>query len=312
MANLAENSVVLGVRDWQWKTRRFQTQPPQTYISFAGSGEKLLGDGAVAIGDRYFLLEVKATVENIPSEWSVAKDRKPKHAFRKIRNELATSKRGQNGSENDLMDIAFKSLSGHHVVYWEPTPGTIPQTGKIVVVPYLLAIHSSKGLVPDLKPDLTAKEESRLAQCCEFMNRFRLGVSFSPSQQNDKLPIEFIPVHAFTLDMLLSSSGRIIFSNQEGHGQPYSLWHHVGVDASTLKSYVDFMRSGDDPEINCLVLSTNGFLANTRNLSELYLLLLELEQQESTLQATAKIENADSVYESLVGYNVPRATYRPR
>jgi hypothetical protein len=312
MASLAENSVVLSIRDWQWETRRFQTRPPQTYVSLTGTGEKLLGDGAVAIGDRYFLLEVKATVENITSEWDVAKDRNPKNAFRKIRSELATSAKGQDGLETDLMKIAFKSLAGHYFVYWEPIPGTKPATGKLVAMPYLLAMRAFGGLDHGLRPDLTDNEERRLAQCNDFVKRFRIGVSLSPSQQDEKLPIEYIEVHAFTLDMLLSSSARIIFSDQEGGGEPYSLWHHVGVDASTLKSYVDFMRSSDDPEINCLILSTSGFLAHSRNLSELYSLLTELEQQDSTAKATAKVEHADSVYESLSGYTPPKAAYRPR
>lgn len=312
MASLAENSVVLAVRDWQWETRRLQTRPPQTYISLAGSGEKLLGDGAVAIGDRFFLLEVKATDANIDSEWKVPKDRNPKNAFRKIRDELATSKKGKDDLESELMKIAFKSFASHYFVYWEPIPNATPTTGNIVAMPYLLAMRSFGGLERDLRPKLTANEEIRLAQCKDFIKRFRLGASLSPAHQDEKQQIEYMEVHAFTLDMLLSSSARIIFSDQEGGGQRYSLWHHVGTDASTLKSYVDLMRSDEDPEINCLVISTNGFLAQSRRLSDLHSLLVELEQQESTINAAARIERADSVYESLSGYNAPKASYRPR
>lgn len=75
MARLAESSVVIAFRDWQWINRRAKAAKPDIMISLEGNPETYLGDLEVAFDEKFFLFEVKSTSSTIKEEWNKTVDK---------------------------------------------------------------------------------------------------------------------------------------------------------------------------------------------------------------------------------------------
>ncbi|MGX2054355.1 hypothetical protein ACWJKQ_14570 [Xanthomonas axonopodis pv. cassiae] len=70
MARLAESSVVIAFRDWQWLNRTADATVPPLMIVMEGNPESMLGDLQISAGERFFLFEVKSTEDTICEEWN--------------------------------------------------------------------------------------------------------------------------------------------------------------------------------------------------------------------------------------------------
>ncbi|MBV6864077.1 hypothetical protein KWH50_21190, partial [Xanthomonas campestris pv. blepharidis] len=83
MARLAESSVVVALRDWQWETAIMEGRRPGPFLNLSGNTDKKLGDVKFSENDRLFLIEAKATENEIKEEWDRG-ERPRKHAHRML------------------------------------------------------------------------------------------------------------------------------------------------------------------------------------------------------------------------------------
>lgn len=85
MAKLWENTLMTALRDAQWFNKAPQALFPPFFIKLDGNPESALGDALLdADGGRYFLIEVKATRDQITEEWVKRGRFRPKRAYAKL------------------------------------------------------------------------------------------------------------------------------------------------------------------------------------------------------------------------------------
>jgi hypothetical protein len=146
MARLAESSVVLALRDWQWENRVAGKQSPEMFVSLEGNAEAFLGDAKLKFGEKLYLFEVKSTADTIPEEWTKTKNVEkivegksiqekipnPKKAYQKLVGEMKTIQLPGIDSLQILPELSFynspqitcspyilDSLRCHHFIFWK-------------------------------------------------------------------------------------------------------------------------------------------------------------------------------------------------
>lgn len=312
MASLAENSVVIAIRDWQWANRSLSGLAPQPYLPMAGHAEKKLGDGVVALGDRFFLLEVKSVREKIPSEWKSDEKRKPKNAFTVLRNGLISRDPGHAIKKiAELRSYLFESLAGHMFAYWKPADAESPSSGNVVVEPYLLGISRLHGLQHEVAPLPKPLDEPKLIRSASVLAKFSTGISLTQLDADDQGSIDYLKADPFSLGMLVSASARIIYTDQDGAGAEYEAWSHVGFDVSTLNEYVKSMCIGSNPEVNIVLLSTGGLCAHATTTHDLAKFVGLLANSADAYVAVGPPRKAESAYAAF-GTSPPRKSLRAK
>ncbi|EJP77047.1 TPA: hypothetical protein ACOEOC_000221 [Stenotrophomonas maltophilia] len=290
-ARLWEESVVVGLRDMQWRLQlhdilsredllnsiraRFQGQGgviddvalrgviPPGFVTLDGNAESSTADVALSSMKGFcFLVEVKPTRQGIRDEWKLKEKRKRKSrasvhskaAFRTLKRLVEDFE--ANPSDKERAKMLRRSLRIHQVAYWEGEDRGKLRDGMIKVEPYINACISMRR-VDELTSDRCISSLKHLYY--QFKGDTR-GTQRLPAKE------------------MLSTSTRIQFDIQS-NGYIESIESAYGAEYEEFQQYVDWLckscsEDGEvDQPINCLVMTDDGFLQAVSSLRELATLL---------------------------------------
>lgn len=263
MARLAEMSVAIALRDWQWIHRNAHDQFPDRYLALAGNAEKKLGDALIQHDERIFIFELKSTDRSIADEWRLVTDKNDNTQEKKSAHRWAKKLIGRlTGSPSAKLEsdpILIRSLQAHHFLYWSPriTPG-LSASGHLILEPYLFGtMRRNKELSWHL-----------FSNRCE---RILTLASQLPSQLGDHpSSIRYRAEKVLPLDILDGRFGRLIEKNDLRSG--VSSWRYLGLPFEEFQNYVNDLCGGSDENepINVIVLSDQGsFFAHITSTDQL-------------------------------------------
>ncbi|NJC30094.1 hypothetical protein GGR79_001561 [Xanthomonas arboricola] len=263
MAELWEVSAVIAMRDLQWIFAP-SGYLPSAGINLAGNAESRLGDLAAAIGDRFFLFEIKPQSSKFSSEWK-EKDRgggirRPKHAYASVL-DMAKAWNGDptaTSAENQVIS----SLRCHHFAYWEVgSPGALDE--QLCLQPYLRAVlngslhkHGLSGVVKAL--------------------RGNLNLAYAPNGVLPDGSVAFHRCQAATVGAAHREHLGIV-ANQTAP-DPH-IWYSLGLDLFEFNAYIKTLMEGSPTKseaINTMAISTGGWQRIMRSTDDLAELLHEL------------------------------------
>lgn len=290
-ARLWEESVVIGLRDMQWRLQlheilsredrlnsiraRFHNQGgviddvalrgviPPGFVTLDGNAESSTADVALSSVKGFcFLVEVKPSRQGIRDEWKLKKRRKCKsRASVHSKAAFRTLKRLVEGFEANPADVEKagmlqRSLRVHQVAYWEGEDRGKLRDGMIKVEPYINACISMRR-VDELTSDRCISSLKHLYYQFEGETH---GTQRLPAKE------------------MLSTSTRIQFDIQSD-GSLHSIKTAYGAEYEEFQKYVNWLcescsEDGEvDQPINCLVMTGDGFLQAVSSLRELATLL---------------------------------------
>lgn len=263
MAELWEVSAVIAMRDLQWIFAP-SSYLPSAGINLAGNAESRLGDLAAAIGDRFFLFEIKPQSSKFSSEWK-EKDRgggvkRPKHAYASIL-EMAKAWNGA-PTATSAQDQVISSLRCHHFAYWEVgSAGALNE--QLCLQPYLRAVlngslhkHGLSNVIKALRGDLS--------------------LAYAPNGVLSDGSVAFRRCQAATVGAAHQKHLGIV-ANQT-LPSPH-LWYPLGLDVSEFNTYVKTLLAASPAKsepINTMAISTGGWQRIMRSTDDLAELLHEL------------------------------------
>lgn len=290
-ARLWEESVVVGLRDMQWRLQlhdilsredllnsiraRFQGQGgviddvalrgviPPGFVTLDGNAESSTADVALSSMKGFcFLVEVKPSRQGIRDEWKLKKKRKRKSrasvhskaAFRTLKRLVEDFEANPADVEKSMM--LQRSLRIHQVAYWEGEDRGKLRDGVIKVEPYINACISMRR-VDELTSDRCISSFKHLYYQFE-----------GDTHGTQRLPAK----------EMLSTSTRIQFDIQSD-GSFHSIKSEYGAEYEEFQKYVNWLcescsEDGEvDQPINCLVMTGDGFLQAVSSLRELATLL---------------------------------------
>ena len=276
MARLAESSVVIAFRDWQWLNSQAEEVSPDVMVVLEGNPESQLGDLEVSFDDRLFLFEVKSTANTISEEWSKRNSNnepKPKKLFQRMCRLLNSAGRYASAAErasnphnlDKALENINRSLLCHHFLYWDQTPGYF------AMEPYLFAIRRTHGLE---RPDLKS-----LNIGCKFIEQGKLileenclGLTKPSITTINDDAILFEEIKTYVPDMIKAKAVRLISGLNLNSGKDPD-WQYLGLKVDDFQSYVNTVCSDLNYTTNCIVLSSSGKLfahvVNTKDLKVL-------------------------------------------
>lgn len=263
MAQLAEASVVIALRDWQWMHRTARDQFPDRYLALAGNAEKKLGDAAVRHDERLFLFELKSTEKCFKDEWrKVVLDdgsTQPRKSAHRWSTDLARRLLAQTTAAATDKLLLVWSLQAHHFVYWSPMLFSgIPASGHLELQPYVL------GTSRKCK-DVTWQLFARRWNAAFELATVRPSLDTDPPKSiryelEVAVPLDAIHSHRARLMELISAASQI------------RAWRYLGLPLREFQSYVDALCSGLNraEPINAVVLSDGGsFFAHLTSTDQL-------------------------------------------
>lgn len=268
-ARLWEDTIVISLRDVQWlrslerhakhsdKAQIVKPAPmrPQGFIKFDGRAESHLGDVALGLGDRYFIIEVKPTFRNIHSEWLKDGHFKPKKVYSRLRTLISEWRMDDVEDEvTKEAQLLMSSFRGHFIAYWGVTAPDKPPA--VVLTPYLDAIVQSHKPHPLRNPNM---------------------ITHHPLPGVKPTTMQGDPITSIDLgrnDCVLQ------WPDPYGNG-----WRHdkksLGLSADEFQLYVNYLcedadHDEDSDPINAVMLSSRGtFFQVARRTSDLALILSE-------------------------------------
>lgn len=263
MAELWEVSAVIAMRDLQWIFAP-SGHLPSAGINLAGNAEARLGDLAAAIGDRFFLFEIKPQSSKFPSEWK-EKDRgggikRPKHAYAAV---LDMAKIWNVDLTSSLaLGRVITSLRCHHFAYWEVgSSGALNE--QLCLQPYLRAVlngslhkHGLSDVIKTLRVDLS--------------------LAYAPKGVLSDGSVAFHRCLAATVGAAHQKHLGIVV-NQTAPG-PH-VWYPLGLDLFEFNAYVGTLMAGSPTKsepINTMAISSGGWQRIMRSTDDLAELLQEL------------------------------------
>ncbi|MBO9722471.1 MULTISPECIES: hypothetical protein [Xanthomonas] len=259
MARLAESSVVIAFRDWQWLNRTADATVPPLMIVMEGNPESMLGDLQISAGERFFLFEVKSTEDTICEEWNKWDYKKqipkPKVLFTKhcqILDDLGKSYSANGTVKNaatleEALNFINFSIACHHFLYWNEV------TSHFQIEPYYFGCERKNGLsTAQLKKCQIAI--NKLSFALNELDTNELGASLSPPSQDDSLPIYYTSIRFIQPEMLNDRSARLI--TEANSKNP--LWQFLGLPFEEFDSYVQQLCGGTSYKTNCVLLSSSG------------------------------------------------------
>lgn len=239
-------------------------------LALSGDAEKLLGDVVMKVGEKIFLLELKATRKEVNEEWNKAPTdtrglsqgeaektkRKVKHAHawavKLIRRYF-----GPTSNQSDREQI-IQSMRGHHFAYWGSNVDAAPGAGQLMVEPYLAA---------------TAERHKELSVFCPAMrDAFFTATVDRPS--NDSAETFQFSADWLTLESVGSRTGKLI-EDCSGEGRSAYLSHDLGWSVEEAEAYVATLcKERVSEEINVVLMSSKGsFIAQAGSISDLRMLI---------------------------------------
>jgi hypothetical protein len=273
-ARVWEDTIVLSLRDAQWlRCQELQSQHdsksgdaaprlrPQGLIKFDGRAESRLGDVAMGVGERYFIIEVKSTRQQIKDEWLKNGKFKPKKVYARLSG-LANRYEGQDFASDRSFDalVLKSSFFGHFVAYWNshdegPSAG-LPSS--VQLIPYLQAMMESHDTNAPYEPGMIA----------------RLPVSSVGASrlQGDRVR-RVTPLDLGRDDCFLT------WTNE--HGKELRSKGSIGLPAQAFQHYVNYLcqpvnDAQDGEPINAIMMSSHGsFFQVVSDTSELAIVLSE-------------------------------------
>jgi len=271
MARIAESSVVIAFRDWQWLHRIADAKVPPLMIVMDGKPETKLGDLQISASDRFFLLEVKSTHRTIREEWSKKTDSgnpNPKELFKRLSAVLDAAGRCYDAQGRvvdpagleEQREIIYTSIAGHHLLYWDE------KLSDFRIEPYLLGCKQKNAF-----------EESRLEAAgiaiegreyaLNILKEHLIGLSQSSLSLPHSLPIDFGQIPFINPIMLHDKSARLI-SNV--NNSPNYLWDFFGLEFGKFQEYVEELCHGEAYQTNCILINSSGqFFAHIVDTSDL-------------------------------------------
>ena len=279
-ASLAENSVVIAFRDWQWQNHKAHLFDSSSFVSLAGKAETKLGDGILGIDDRLLILEVKSIRENIISEWKEDKVGEPKkNAFRVLRECLTNFGEEPEVTESSpALNFLFNSVAGHFFLYWMPSSEEGSAHGELVVEPYLLAINKDNGFQPKevskppsgtVKATPTIPEKRLLTGIKKMGDRFKIGISEQHTPYKKEL--SYRTTQVLDLEAMYDGSA-IVIETPENSDSGQHFWSPIGIPLDEFKGYVDHLCGNAHHQINVILTSLKGTIfAHITNTNDLLL-----------------------------------------
>lgn len=271
-----EDTVVTAMRDEKWlhalRHRRGQNiRVPLPQLKLKGNAEQRLGDILDATDDRFFLFEVKATRNDIKSEWNTNnKDNdSQKDAFRAHRSWLSNPDAPEN---NDLL---WKSMLGHFFAYWvEYLPGQEMADIPVEKKNWRDLLHVSACV---------AIEPYALA-CTSFRDKQRASAKVGALPSNHRVAIHdedakmFRTRQQIPLSLIYEDLGFLIKEDTTPPINTASSWELLGLELPAFKKYIEnlcsFAGKSEEP-IHAVVMSASGnFFQIATSTSDLKKLLL--------------------------------------
>lgn len=285
-----EKSVVIAIRDWQWRRGIAGKRSPDFNLQLAGTSERPLGDGIVMMGERLFLLEVKSTREHFRFETqSIAKTLRPKAAYKTLCSSLdEITHYHQSGHllTDPVNKTLVQSLVAHHFAFWQE--GSRSPNSQPLVCPYLIGLHE-QGLVA---PRCTNSGE-------KILNQFDLAASTSDPDLADHESIECSLLDAANMDMIDTKVARIV-AKSSAIDRDYD-WQHLGLELDAFQDYINTLCDGKDIPLYAVIMSSAGSVFDIagstgaiQNIVQAYETATPLNM--SPMQKGAKIFRAKSVY----------------
>ncbi|WP_146092697.1 hypothetical protein [Xanthomonas arboricola] len=250
MARLAESSVVIALRDFQWDVAISEERRPDLFLSLSGNTDQKLGDIKFGFDEKFMLFEAKSTQKEIKDEW----DRAPKprkHAYRKTR-EIIEGIAIQSEKYLDLFD---KSLSAHFFVYHDYNAGN----HLLAVEPYMTGIHSRHGFSEhpeNSEPQFGPRTEDQIRDLLNGLKKVSL------LELKDKRTKKTLG-HA-SIEHIYNKEVEV--ERNTGFGLPLE----PGLWLIDFQAYINYLCDGKDEEIESLIMTTSGklivFSGRTNNL----------------------------------------------
>lgn len=262
MASLSESSVVIALRDWQWRNALRAREYPKPCVGLSGNAEYKLGDTMIQVGERLFLFEIKSKHTNIRDEWC---KEKTKLAYQKI-TELAgdfVARSTSPLSNADYLQL-HQSLQCHHFVYWSPTARrnrkVVCASGDLYFTPYFLGIK-----------DRCKKAIWRLIRQC-WNEEFKLVLSHGRAPGDVANSIRYEAFAALPMDTIESHEACLVYTTEAGDTH----WDRLGLPLPQFQSYVNQLCGGldEDEDIEVVVMSSTGsyfaYLTKTSDLVAIF------------------------------------------
>lgn len=262
MARLAESSVVIALRDWQWATGRISKSAIGMFISLSGNADKKFGDFKLGLKDRFYLFEAKSTSDSVYEEWHRPIEKGRKHAHCMLRRLI--ERLADNSQREEARKLAGLSLRAHHFLYADLT-GTRPA---LRIEPYLLGTLRRGGFAENAlqEPERRRAEKDGLRRGLSALKVIRAALR--SKVQPDPAMVMFDPVDEWTPAQFFGYSASLIGPKA---ARP------VGVTLEELDAYIQYLCDGRDEEVNAIVATANGsFFCFSGSTSELRALVNEL------------------------------------
>jgi hypothetical protein len=299
-ARLWEISIVIALRDMQWKMRHPNAPHPEPYLSIAGGFEQSGADALLKVKGRLFFFEIKADRSKIKEEWSKEnKQRRSKLAFRSARRAMRIY--GKPVMPPHLPSVLHQSLQCHHFIYWVATNHTgSKRAGHLVVEPYLLGVIRTRLL--ELKH---SKDASKT-----ISEEYHLGLLSTGDFNDIPSPAKFVRGPDIPLSNIQKRQAALI---RRAH--PHDNWSKLGLPLSEFKGYLKDLfacqRHGHQP-INAVVMSEDGqffqHITDTSQLEAIFLRKLKAKPQvEIDSSSSDEASLPDNVGEVVVEDTVLRS-----
>ncbi|WP_167337502.1 hypothetical protein [Xanthomonas arboricola] len=261
MADLSEMSVVLALRDWQWRRAKLVGAEPKPAVGLSGNAEKKVGDNLTDINDRLFIFEVKAKRSNINDEWTRPQ---VKHALSRLET-LGTSFVVRNQEEMSVDDALrfHQSLQCHHFAFWAPDFKRRPKNfetgrpvpGALYLTPYFL------GVMHRFNSNCWKLIRS------DFKRAYGLGHSFPSLTTDPPDSIRYVYDTESKLDEVGDQKTKLISRFETPH-----TWSELGLPLKEFSEYIGYL-CGDEKQqetINVVIMDRNGkFFAHITSTNDL-------------------------------------------
>ncbi|MCE4550547.1 MULTISPECIES: hypothetical protein [Xanthomonas] len=286
MARLAESSVVIAFRDWQWKVGIARNQFPDFFISLEGTTESYVGDVKVKFGERLYLFEVKSTSDTINEEWTATTkttERKasvdsnsavedtpaeveevtvtrpnPKRAYRALAKKLSEiqkldSKQGEMDFYSTSIDCPkeiYNSLACHHFLYWDT------DKKDFAIKPYLIGTNDRGGFNSGPLHNMNY-EQSLLDNISGYLKTLRLAYIVDHGENKTGRPL-FFNAPYFTPAMIQENSAKVIKKFKNTKGEEQSFFMDTGLGLEDFQGYINWLCGKKSLEMHALVMSDGG------------------------------------------------------
>ncbi|MCL1558687.1 hypothetical protein FHR53_003938 [Xanthomonas arboricola] len=329
MARLAESSVVIAFRDWQWKVGIARNQFPDFFISLEGTTESYVGDAKVKFGERLYLFEVKSTSETINEEWKATITTKeikasiesngaiedapaeakevtvtrpnPKRAYMALAQKLSEIQNLEpRQGEIDFYSMAiscpneiYNSLACHHFLYWDPVKKDF------AIKPYLIGANDKGGFNsgPLHKMDY---EQSLLDKISGYLNTFDLAY-IANYQENTEGPSIFSNAPYFTPAMIQENSAKVIKKFKDTQGEEQRFFIDTGLGLEDFQGYINWLCGNKSFKMHALVMSDSGTIFQEVFHTDQLKKMINSYSSESAPRTDLQIKNGTSFYAEPIG-----------